>query len=502
MLDQADNVGVALADLAPGELLLPGGGVVADAIPRGHKVALADVPLGGHVVKYGHVIGEASAPIEVGQHVHTHNLMFGAHDKPRASAAAGQELPAIEAPIRTTFKGIRRSDGSAGTRNYIAVLASVNCSATVTRAVSAQVEKLDLLAQFPNVDGVIPLVHDLGCGMAPTGEGVAILQRTMAGYAAHPNIGGLLLIGLGCEVNQIDQLTLGLKLREDLPVSRMTIQDQGGTRATVDHAVAEIRRILPEVNQVERTEVPVSELTLGLNCGGSDGWSGVTANPALGYASDLLVSLGGTSVLAETPEIYGAEDLLVHRASSPAVAQELLDIIDWWESYTDTLGASMDNNPSPGNKEGGITTILEKSLGAVAKGGHAPMGHVYRYAEHIKPRSGFGFMDTPGYDPVSVTGLIAGGANIICFTTGRGSALGTRPAPTLKVATNSEIARRMQDDMDINAGEIVDAGVTIAEKGLEIYNALLDLASGVRSKSEQLGYGDDEFIPWHIGAVM
>ncbi|MFC0672706.1 UxaA family hydrolase [Brachybacterium hainanense] len=507
LLHDGDDVAIALRDVAAGEELPVGGRSVRVAVdvPRGHKVAVRPRAVGESLGKYGHVIGTATAPIAPGDHVHSHNLEFSAHAATSAAEAGSSRPwspPAL--PERRTFRGIRRGDGRVATRNHIAIVASVNCSATVVRAIADRVERAGILPD--TVDGVLPLAHDLGCGMAPTGDGMDILRRTILGYADHPNVGGVLAIGLGCEVNQMEQLfaefeTGPNKPARDLPMVRMTIQGTGGTRATIEAGIAAIEQMLPQVADVTREDVPVSELVLGLNCGGSDGWSGITANPALGYASDLIVAQGGTSVLAETPEIYGAEDLLVVRAKNPEVAQDLLDVIAWWEKYTETTGASMDNNPSPGNKEGGITTILEKSLGAVAKGGHAPLAAVYRYAEKIGTR-GFGFMDTPGYDPVSVTGLVAGGANLICFTTGRGSALGSRPAPTLKVATNSDLFRRMTDDMDIDAGEMVEHDVSIEEKGLEIYHALLDLASGRKSASEELGYGLEEFIPWHIGAVM
>ncbi|GAA1732825.1 altronate dehydratase family protein [Brachybacterium phenoliresistens] len=507
LLHAGDHVAIALRDIAAGEQLAVDGQDlnVATDVPRGHKVAVLARANGEPVEKYGHVIGTATAPIAPGDHVHSHNLTFSAHAATSAAQAGstGSWTPP-ELPERRTFLGIRREDGRVATRNHIAIVASVNCSATVVKAIADRVERAGILPD--TVDGVLPLAHDLGCGMAPSGEGMDILRRTILGYADHPNVGGVLAIGLGCEVNQMEQLFAEFETgphrpARDLPLVRMTIQDSGGTRATIAKGIEAIEAMLPRVADVRREEVPVSELVLGLNCGGSDGWSGITANPALGHASDLIVAQGGTSVLAETPEIYGAEDLLVERATDPRVAQDLLDVIAWWEKYTESTGASMDNNPSPGNKEGGITTILEKSLGAVAKGGHAPLAAVYRYAEKIDTR-GFGFMDTPGYDPVSVTGLVAGGANLVCFTTGRGSALGSRPAPTLKVATNSDLYRRMGDDMDIDAGEMVEHDVSIEEKGLEIYHALLDLASGTQSASEELGYGLEEFIPWHIGAVM
>lgn len=502
ILNPADDVAVARRALQAGETLIAGGAVitVTDDLPLGHKLAITSRAPGDPVTKYGYQIGTASRPIRPGEHVHVHNLDFSAHRKPLATEFGDRSWTPPVLPERNTFLGAVRSDGSTATRNYIAVLSTVNCSANACELVASEVDRSRLLADYPNVDGVIPLLHGFGCGMSS--DGLAVLQRCLAGFAAHPNVGGVVIIGLGCELNQVDQMIKQIELRPDTPLVQMTIQASGGTRATIDAAIAGITAMLPEVNaSFVRTERPVSELVLGLNCGGSDGLSGLTANPALGYASDLIVAQGGRSVLAETPEIYGAESLLVQRATSEQTAQALLDKITWWEHYTDKLGATMDSNPSPGNKAGGITTILEKSLGAVAKSGQAPLTAVYDYASPID-QPGLGFMDTPGYDPVSVTGLIAGGATVVCFTTGRGSALGTRPAPTLKLATNSDIFARMPDDMDINCGPIFADGASLADKGLEIYNALLDLASGRLSNSEALGYGRNEFVPWHLGVVM
>ncbi|MGB3956009.1 MAG: altronate dehydratase family protein [Brooklawnia sp.] len=502
VLNETDDVAVARQPLTPGTALqTPRGPItVLDEVAVGHKVALHDIAQHSPVAKYGYQIGTASQPIRAGQHVHVHNLGFSSHTKPAATDAGSRGWAAPELPARTTFRGAVRSDGSTATRNYIAVVSTVNCSANVCDIVANEASRRGLLADFPNVDGVIPLVHDLGCGMSV--DGLEILRRTLAGFASHPNVGGVVVIGLGCELNQVEQMINQIQLRPGTPLVRMNIQTSGGTRSTVESALDAITQMLPEVNaSFVREERPVSELVLGQNCGGSDGLSGLTANPALGYASDLIVAQGGRSVLAETPEVYGAESLLVQRATSEHTAQRLLDKLAWWEDYTAKLNATMDSNPSPGNKAGGITTILEKSLGAVAKSGQAPLQAVYDYAAPID-QPGLGMMDTPGYDPVSVTGLIAGGANLICFTTGRGSALGTKPAPTLKLATNDDVYARMPDDMDINCGPIFSAGVSLADKGLEIYNALLDLASGEASNSEALGYGSNEFVPWHIGVVM
>lgn len=399
-----------------------------------------------------------------------------------------------------TFQGYVRGKDRVGTRNYIGILTSVNCSASVARYIANAVRQEDL-ADYPNVDGVVALVHGTGCGMADTGEGYANLQRTLWGYARHPNFAGVIMVGLGCEVNQIDFLLEAYGIERGPLFRTMTIQDSGGTRRSVERGVSLIREMLPEANRVQREAVPASQLTLALQCGGSDAYSGISANPSLGAAVDLLVRNGGTAILSETPEIYGAEHLLTRRAVSRDVGEKLIERIHWWEAYTERNGGEMNNNPSPGNKAGGLTTILEKSLGAAAKGGTTNLCGVYKYAEPITEK-GFVFMDSPGYDPCSITGQVASGANIVCFTTGRGSVYGCKPAPSLKLATNTVMFERMDEDMDINCGGVVDAGESIESAGDRIFETILATASGESTKSEQFGFGDDEFVPWQIGAVM
>jgi altronate hydrolase len=525
VLRDGDDVAVATRDLVPGDSVeVPGGGavVVRDAVPRGHKVALRPVAAGGPVHKYGQVIGVATAPITPGDHVHTHNLGFEPGERAAQLGGVHTELRVPDGEPRPTFRGYRRADGRVGTRNYVAILTSVNCSASTARMIADQFRG-SALDEFENVDGVIALTHTSGCGLVPDSEGGQILLRTLRGYAAHPNVAGLLVLGLGCEmvpgaalsarsgsvtdlgmpgVGAPDAEAHGLlaSIPDDTVVRSMTIQETGGVRASVRAGVAAVREMLPIVDARRREECDASELVLGLNCGGSDGYSGITANPALGWASDRLVAYGGTSVLAETPEVYGAEHLLTARATSAGVAKRLLDRIDWWRGYVAAGGGTLDNNPSPGNKAGGLTTILEKSLGAVAKGGQADLAAVYDYAEPITDR-GFTFMDTPGYDPVSVTGLVAGGANVVVFTTGRGSVFGCRPTPSIKVATNTPMYERMAEDMDLNAGRIVDGTATVADVGAEILAKILAVASGEKTVSEELEIGAEEFIPWHMGAV-
>ncbi len=466
-------------------------------VPSGHKIATAAIAKGAPVRKYAQIIGYAASDIASGDHVHTHNLEFRNTD---AAYEFSTDLRPVEQKQTDSFMGYRRENGTVGTRNYIAIVTSVNCSATAARRI-ADAFGPEELAQYPNVDGVVAFVHGTGCGMADSGDGFEALQRVMWGYARHPNHAGVLMVGLGCEMNQIDWLLEAYGLKQSPTFQSMNIQSVAGLRRTVEAGIDKVRAMLPIANQASRSPCPASALKVALQCGGSDAWSGITANPALGYACDLLAAQGGTGVLAETPEIYGAEHLLTRRAVDTATGEKLIGLIRWWEDYTARNKGSMDNNPSPGNKKGGLTTILEKSLGAAAKGGTSPLTGVYKYAEMVTA-PGFTFMDSPGYDPASVTGQIAGGCNLVCFTTGRGSAFGSKPAPTIKIATNSDMYTRMTEDMDINAGEMLSAGVSLEDKGREIYDLFLAVASGQASKSEAQGLGDYEFVPWQIGAVM
>jgi altronate hydrolase len=496
-LNEADNIVVAAHPLGLGSRVE--GFAVADSIAPGHKVAIKRIEAGEPVLKYGQVIGYASRLIEPGSHVHEHNCEFRLS---RAQHQVGTNLRSklsLENGGRS-FMGYDRGNGRYGTRNFIAVLTSVNCSATAARAIAENFAS-NRLADYPNVDGVVAFVHGTGCAMDPDGEGFANLKRVLWGYAGHPNCGGVLMVGLGCETNQVDEWVSHCELNEGHLFRSMTIQGQGGLRKTIETGVSIIEEMLPEVNRAVRCPCPVSGLTLGLQCGGSDAWSGMTANPSLGHASDLIVSHGGTTVLAETPEVYGAEHLLTSRARNRAVADALMARISWWEDYVARNGGSMNNNPSPGNKRGGLTTILEKSLGAVAKSGTLPLEGVYRYGEKIDCK-GFVMMDSPGYDPASITGQIASGCNLVAFTTGRGSVYGSKPAPSIKIATNSRMFNHMHEDMDVNAGRILDNDGTVESVGEEIFELLIEVASGVASKSEAQGLGDLEFVPWQIGAVM
>ena len=501
-LHPADDVVIARQQLVGGTTLIDERVTIAGLIPPGHKVATHAIAAGAPVRRYNQVIGFASRDIKPGEHVHLHNLAMGAFDRDYAFGVDAKPTRYVNPPA--TFMGIVRREGpnagKVGTRNYVGILSTVNCSATVARGIADQFTR-ERLAAFPNVDGVVALTHGSGCGMDTHGEGMRILRRTLGGYAKHANFAGVLIVGLGCEANQISAL-LGAEQLEEGPLLRtFSIQDTGGTAKTIALGVSMIEAMLPHANAVMRERVDASNLIVGLQCGGSDGYSGITANPALGAAVDLLVQNGGTAILSETPEIYGAEHLLTRRAVSRDVGEKLVARLRWWEDYTTRERGEMNNNPSPGNKAGGLTTILEKSLGAVAKGGTTNLVDVYEYAEPVAAK-GFVFMDTPGYDPVSATGQVAGGANMIVFTTGRGSAYGCAPAPSLKLATNTSLWQRQEEDIDLNCGEIVDGNASVAELGERLFAMMLAAASGEKTKSEVHGYGQNEFVPWYVGAVM
>jgi altronate hydrolase len=498
----ADDVVIAREQLVGGTVLASLGVTVSGLIPPGHKLAVRAIKAGAPVRRYNQIIGIARTAIAPGQHMHTHNLVFGdvAHDHEVGAGVTPTRYVAQPA----TFQGIVRSDGRVATRNYIGILTSVNCSATVARAIADHFRR-DINPQslegYPNVDGVVALTHGGGCAMDSDGEPLRVLRRTLGGYARHANFGALMVVGLGCETNQISGLMEQEGLQESHRLQTFSIQDTGGTRKTVARGIELVQWMLDEANRVQRQPVPASHIIVGLQCGGSDGYSGISANPALGAAVDRLVRHGSTAILSESPEVYGGEHLLTRRAVSKEVAAKLLARLRWWEDYCARNDGEMDNNPSAGNKAGGLTTILEKSLGAIAKSGTTNLVDVVEYAEPVKAK-GLVFMDTPGYDPVSATGQVAGGANLICFTTGRGSAYGCAPSPSLKLSTNTALWIKQQEDIDINCGEVIDGTATIDEIGERIFQLMLRTASGERTKSEQHGYGQNEFVPWQLGAVM
>jgi len=499
-LHNNDNVVTAKSDIDPDILLNDENITTKQFIPVGHKIATKDISKGEDIIKYDNIIGTATDNIAIGDHVHVHNT--GMSDKKRdyEFSQGCKELKILPEDKQATFMGYKRPGGKYGTRNFVGIISSVNCSATVCKKIADTFNE-EVMSQYPNVDGVVSITHSLGCGGNSRGMGWELLQATMQGYSRHPNFGGLLVIGLGCEVNQVAGMAQSMSWANSDTFKMMTIQEVGGSRKTINEGVEMIKQMLPILNKNKREKCPASGLILGLECGGSDAYSGMTANPALGAAVDLLVKNGGTGTLAETPEIFGAEHLLTRRAITEEVGNKIVNFIKWWQE--DYLAKhqpeQLHQDPSPGNKAGGLTTILEKSLGAVAKGGTTNLVDVYQYAEPIKAK-GFTFMNTPGYDPLSVTGMVAGGANIICFTTGRGSVFGCKPSPSIKLATNNDLYERMTEDMDINCGKILMGESNIEEMGKEIFQYILDIASGQQSKSEINGVGDLEFIPWQMGA--
>jgi altronate hydrolase len=495
-----DNVAIARASISQGTVVTEFGNIVVLAdVPAAHKIALAHINSGEPVLRYGQIIGFATKAIAPGDYVHTHNLEMATFERDYAFGEDAKVASPAASPV--TFQGFVRADGRVATRNYIGVVSTVNCSSTVTKMVVEHFSRNGVLDAYPNVDGVVPITHSFGCCIEHNGEGVNQLRRTLGGFIKHANFAGVVVIGLGCEANQMGALFMAQGIETGKLIAPVVIQDVGGTRNAADTAIAAVESMLPVANECRREPVSAKHLTVALQCGGSDGYSGITANPALGVAVDMLVAQGGTAILSETPEIYGAEHLLTRRASSREVGQGIVDLIKWWEDYADREKGSIDNNPTPGNKAGGLTTILEKSLGAVAKSGSSALMGVYRYAEPITVR-GLVFMDAPGYDPMGATGQIASGANLVAFTTGRGSCFGAKPAPSIKLATNTKMYTRMKDDMDINCGDVMDGDATLESKGKEIFDMLIRVASGEKSKSEALGVGNEETVPWMIGAQM
>ncbi len=498
-LHDADNVLIARIDLALGAKI-EGGLTCRGQVQAGHKVASRAIPKGEPILKYNVVIGFAATDIAPGSYVHTHNMQFREFDRDYAYAEEFQPLQMLPQAERASFMGIVRDNGQVATRNYVGLLSTVNCSATVVHKI-AEWFTAERLADYPNVDGVVAFAHDTGCGMEMTGEPMDLLRRTMAGYARHANLAGSLIVGLGCERNQIKGLMKEQNLTVSPRLSTFTMQDTGGTRKSIEAGIAAVKEMLPDANRVKRTQVPASHLMIGLQCGGSDGFSSITANPALGAAMDILTRHGGTAILSETPEIYGVEHTLTRRACSREVGEKLIERIRWWKDvYTVGRDTQINGAVSPGNQHGGLANILEKSLGSSMKGGTGPLMEVYRYAEPVT-QNGFVFMDTPGFDPCSATGQIAGGANMIMFTTGRGSMFGAKPVPSVKLATNTPMFNRLSEDMDINCGEILDGTSTLREMGQRIFDLMLRTASGDKTKSELLGLGDHEFVPWNIGVV-
>ena len=493
-LNEKDNIGIASMDI-PENVDLNIGIKSITKIPYGHKISIENIRKGDYIFRYGQKIGISLVDIKKGEHVHSHNLIFSEFER-KYKNQFDEGIKKYKKGL--CFKGYKRKDGSSGTRNYIGLISTVNCSATVVKKIAERVNLELKNLNFNNIDGAVCLKHSSGCGMNTTSYGMNVFNRTIEGFKIHPNFAKVYVIGLGCECAQI---SLYNNDQHNRNVEYLNIQDEGGTREIVSKVSNTIINQLENINNIKRSDIPISELTLALQCGGSDSYSGVTANPALGFASDLLVDYGGSSILSETPEIYGAEHLLYERSINKLNIEKIEKQIDWWKDHLKKSNSALDNNPSPGNKKGGLTTILEKSLGAVSKSGTRNMVDVLDYAEKLKTK-GFNFMNSPGYDPVSVTGQVASGANIICFTTGRGSCFGFKPAPSIKIATNTNMYNKLEEDMDINAGKIMDGENSIDDVGKEIFDKIISVASGEKSKSEINEYGDDEFSPWIIGATI
>jgi altronate hydrolase len=495
-LHPSDNVAIARVALTEGQAVRIAGREIhaTGFVPAGHKIALKEIAAGESVIRYGSFIGRASAAIHPGDAVHTHNLAF-------EETAIGDDLMNVNTPVPPlakdvpTFLGYQREDGRVGTRNYIAVAAASNCSAHVVELIAQQFPAGSLPE---GVDGVVAFPHGEGCGHT-IGPDTRQLERVLSGVLNHPNVAAGVLLGLGCEVNQIGNYFPQEATRTERLIG-MTLQSSGGTQPTVEAGVREVKRLIERAAAQRRVPVPASKIVLGLNCGGSDSFSGISANPALGVCSDMLARIGATAVLAETTEIFGAEQLLLRRARNRQVAEKLMACVRGYKRYLNQFGgSSFDDNPTPGNKSGGLSNILEKSLGAVAKSGTSPLMDVVDYAERIQS-PGLVFMNTPGYDPVSLTGLAAGGVNLIAFTTGRGSAIGFPTVPVVKIATNPGVFERMRGNMDINAGRILEGQASVEEIGREIFERVLAAASGQRTSSEILGH--HEFVPWRIGPVL
>lgn len=498
-LHPSDNVLVVRHPLALGQELPEFGFKLKAQVPAGHKIAAQPIRQGERILKYNVVIGAATRDIAAGEHVHGHNMALVDEYRDPGFGLDVKPVDFVPADQRASFMGYRRANGKVGTRNFIALISTVNCSATAIHKAAAHFTP-ERLAAYPNVDGVVAFAQTSGCGMSSPSAHFDLLRRTIAGYATHANVAGALIVGLGCERNQVADLIASQGLGDQPQIRSFVMQDSGGTRATVAAMIAAIEAMLPAANDVKREPCSAEHLMIGTECGGSDGFSGIGANPALGAAMDILVRHGGTAILSETPEIHGVEFMLTRRAISTQVGQQLLDRLDWWAEYTRGHNAQFNGVVGAGNQAGGLANIFEKSLGSAMKGGTTPLMAVYLYAEPIT-QHGFVFMDSPGYDPVATTGQIASGANLICFTTGRGSMFGSKPAPTIKLASNTPTFTRLEEDMDINCGLVIDGDLDIQQMGQRIFEHILRTASGERTKSELLNLGDHEFVPWHLGIV-
>lgn len=486
-IDPRDDVAVALQPLAPGDVVT-GGVVVTSPVPAGHKVALRAIDAGRPVHKYGWPIGHSLAPIAAGEHVHSHNLatsLEGLEAYAFHSAAAEAE-PAT--PNGQTFQGYRRRSGRVATRNEIWILCTVGCVARTTERIAAEADR-----RFQGrVDGVYALTHPFGCSQL--GEDLAATRTMIGALASHPNAGGVLIIGLGCESNQLGPL---LEAAPGLDPERLRAFSAQASDDEIEDGLRAVEELVLVAEQDRREVCPVSDLVIGLKCGGSDGFSGLTANPLVGRVADRVCAAGGSAILTEIPEIFGAERLLMARAADEAVFNGIADIVNDFKSYFLGHGEAVHENPSPGNVVGGITTLEEKSLGAVQKGGRGPVRSVLRYGEQVNS-PGLSLLEAPGNDAVSSTALAAAGATVILFTTGRGTPLGF-PAPTLKLATNSSLAERKPRWIDFDAGPIL-AGQSLDEAADALMSLVIDTASGRHTRAEE--NGEREIALWKRGVTL
>ncbi|KGH08239.1 galactarate dehydratase [Comamonas thiooxydans] len=498
-LDPLDNVVVARMEVPEGTPVVSESITTLQRVPSGHKMAARFIAKGEAVLKYNTVIGFAAEDLPAGTWMHSHNIQFGDLTKDYRHGLDYVPTKLLPSHERATFQGIVRADGRVATRNYLGVFIVSHAAATVARHITKFFDE-DELGNFGNVDGVVPYIHEQGSGMERSGEPMQVLRRTIGGYIHHPNTAGALVIALGVDHNELEAFLEDQGLQRGPLLQTLVIQEVGGTKKAIAAGIEMVRSMLPLANQVLREPVSAEHIMVGMQCGGSDGFSGLSANPALGAAMEILIRNGGTAILSETSEIYGVEHTLTARAVTPEVGKKLVARIDWWLKYNEGRDTQINGQVSPGNNAGGLANVLEKSLGGAKKGGNAPLMEVYEYAQPVV-QHGLVFMDTPGYDPVSATGQIAGGANLVCFTTGRGSCFGSVPAPTIKLASNTPMYARMANDMDINCGPVIDGEVTIEEMGQRIFQQILDHASGTKTKSEALGVGLNEFVPWPLGVA-
>lgn len=505
IVDPKDNVAVVKKRTWTGlEVELPGGDVVcvSSAVAPGHRFAIRPIPVHDYVLQFGQPIG-TSLGIKEGDLISPENMSNAVPTVRDLPDDLFNEPPAyIPEDKRLRFRGYRRPDGRVGTRNYVLIVPTSMCSSHEAQQISMMAEfLLHSRQKYPNVDGVVAIPHNKGCG-CQDGSNVEIMLRTLANYADHPNVGAVIMMDLGCEKTNLAFVDKYLLKREkpfDKPVARISIQKAGGTQAAIEQGLKEVEWMLPEANRCKREEVSVGELVLGVKCGASDGFSGISANPALGRAADLLVRSGGTVLITEVPEFCGAEHLLANRAKDAETGRAVYRLVDWYKEYASRFGAVLNENPSPGNVAGGLLNITIKSLGAIAKAGSTRVEGVTEYGQTPQCR-GINLMQGPGYDQESTPGLVAAGATVVVFTTGRGTTIGNAITPVIKLASNTAVFERMSRDLDLSAGGVVDGTETIDEVGLRVFQHLRRVATGeILARAEEHKHREFQF--WAETAV-